>query len=431
MLRPVGVAVPAIATTSSAEYNSHTLPNFTDFWNVSPPLDYNDTLNAGWSQLPTLSQTEVYNGIAANRTYAHHPEIYARNNSVYLIHSSALIDEDSMGQNIWLTRSSDGGFTWTPSMEILPSALLPNQTSELNFSYWCNEGIQQRGLGALAIIDYNETLYALAETTNFWCAGSLGSGNHGAGRVARPINYDGSIAGDPCWVHQTNWTDFVGYPDTVYGTEYGMKYCDDAAALREILDQPDQVPAWSAWLYNGNLYTDNGVNYMQENTFAVWIEELDLWQRFWRDITATNNTMKVWVEYSQTGTDWYPVSEHRYGNRILETNIPDAKTKQFLLDVQDQQARVNILISNPRNNSNLVRQPLTIATARGPGLSQYKGVGVLRTNASSAIAPDTRDYKNLGFSYPTAVRVGDNLVVGYSENKENIWVSVLKIDDLP
>ncbi|KAK9412877.1 putative Sialidase domain-containing protein [Seiridium unicorne] len=428
MFSQTRLPITFLAATSSAQ---SILPNFTNFWDVSPPLDYNDTLYAGWSQLPALAEVEVYNGVDTNRTYAHHPEIYARNNSVYLIHSSGLVDEDSMGQNVWLTTSTDGGFTWTPSMEILPSALLPNQTSELNFSYWCNEGVQQRALGALTIIDYNETLYALGETTNFWCAGSLGSGNHGAGRVARPIGYDGSIAGDPCWIEKTNWTDFVGYPETVYGTEYGMKYCDDAAALRAILAEPDHVPAWSAWLYNGNLYTENGVNYMQENTFAVWIEELGVWQRFWRDITATNNTMKVWVEYSATGLDWYPVAEHRYGNRILETNIPDAKTKQFFLDVEDQEERVNVLISNPRNNSELVRQPLTIATARGSGLQQYKDVGVLRTNASSVIAPDTRDYKNQGFSYPTAIRVGDNLVVGYSENKENIWVSVLKIADLP
>ncbi|KAF7534821.1 hypothetical protein G7054_g5911 [Neopestalotiopsis clavispora] len=420
--------IPLVAADSVAE-----LPSFTNYWNVTPPLNYSDVLYAGWPQLPTLSDIEVYNGVAQGRTYAHHPEIYASNNSVYLIHSSALIDEDSMGQQIWLTTSQDGGFTWSPSAEILPSALLPNQSAELNFSYWCNEGIQQRALGGLTIIDYNETLFAVGETTNFWCAGALGSGNHGAGRVARPIRYDGSIAGDPCWVEKTNWTDYVGYPGTVYGTKYGMKDCDDAAALRDILQEPGRVPAWSAWLYNGNLYTENGVNYMQENTFAVWVEELGVWQRFWRDITAVNNTMKIWVEYSSTGLDWYPVSEHRYGNRILETNIPDAKTKQFMLDITgpEDDDKTHVLISNPRNNTELVRQPLSIATARGPGLQQYQGVGVLRTNASDAIAPDTRDYKNKGFSYPSAVRVGDNLVVAYSENKENIWVSVIRIEDLP
>ena len=76
----------------------------------------------------------------------------------------------------------------------------------------------------------------------------------------------------------------------------------------------------------------------------------------------------------------------------------------------------------------------------------YKNVGVLRTNASENIAPDTRgtlsqyhfefmlitsDYKNRGFSYPVAVQVGNKLVTAYSENKQNIWVSVVDVEDLP
>lgn len=46
-------------------------------------------------------------------------------------------------------------------------------------------------------------------------------------------------------------------------------------------------------------------------------------------------------------------------------------------------------ISNPRNNSELVRQPLTIAMSYGKDPS-YKNIGVVRTNASDDIVPDTR-----------------------------------------
>lgn len=55
----------------------------------------------------------------------------------------------------------------------------------------------------------------------------------------------------------------------------------------------------------------------------------------------------------------------------------------------------------------------------------YRGIGVLRTNASTVIAPDTRKLKRAMFSYPTAILVEGKLVVGYSENKENIWISVV------
>lgn len=408
---------------------------FTSLWNVSPPIDYNDTLYAGWSQLNFSAEIEIYNGISANRTYAHHPELYSRPNTsdVYIIHSSGLIDEDAMGQQIWFSQSQDGGFTWTPSHMVLPSALLPNQTQELNFSYWCNEGIQQRAVDALAILDYDDILYAVGQTTDFWCAGTLGSGNHAAGQYARPIYYNGTIAGDPCWIQKNNWTDYVRYNETLYGYKYNMQDCPNVEALRSLLQQPQEVPAWSDFVLNNDLYAADDLHSVQENTNAVWLPSVGVWQRFWRDVTATNNSERVWVEYSTTGEDWYPVVLEAYGNEIYETDIPDAKTKQFLLalpsDTDGDASRV--FVSNPRYNTELIRQPLTIATSRGEGLEPFTGIGVLRTNASDDIAPDTRDYKNQGFSYPSATRVGDNIVVGYSENKQNIWVSVISISDLP
>lgn len=79
-----------------------------------------------------------------------------------------------------------------------------------------------------------------------------------------------------------------------------------------------------------------------------------------------------------------------------------------------------------------MRQPLAIATSRGGGADQaYRGVGVLKTSADPSPAPDTRSYGNVGFSYPSAVQVGGRLVVAYSEDKENIWVSVVEVADLP
>ncbi|KAK4502255.1 hypothetical protein PRZ48_005680 [Zasmidium cellare] len=375
---------------------------FTQFWNVTPPINSNDTLYAGWPQIKVSAEIEIYNGVAHNhnRTYAHHPQLYARGNRhVYLIHSSAAVDEDSMGQNIWFSQSHDGGFTWTPSVPILPPALLKNQTQEGNFSYFCNEGIQQRALQADALIEHEGLLYAIAQTTDFWCAGDAGSGNHAAGRIVRPLHFNGSLAGDPCWIVKNNWTDYVRYNKTVYGTKYGMRHCEKARELSDLLAKPEYVPPWSDFEYNQAVYAADNNHSMQEVTHAVWLEHPGVWQRFWRDVSPMNNSMAVWVEYSRTGRDWYSHIEREYGNQIFETNIPDAKTKQFLLDLRD----LKLLFSNPRANTELVRQPLTIVSSRG---WTYEKVGVLRTNASTRIAPDTRDYKNRGFSYPAAVGVG-------------------------
>jgi hypothetical protein len=404
------------------------------YWQVNPPIRYNDTLYAGWDQLDVVKEVEVYSGRSVNRTYAHHPEILSHGDTVYLIHSSAPIDEDSMGQDVWITVSHDGGFTWSPSSSIIPAALLPNQTDTRNFTYWCNSQIWQRALQALTIVEVRGQVYAVAQTSNFYCYGSLGSGVKAAGRIARAVLPDGSAAADPCWLTKNEYTDALLFNETIFGIEYGMSYCEDKDALNALLAEPAEVPAWGDWLYNNELYAADGVHYMQEQTHAVWVSDDEVsaggyWQRFWRDITATNNTMAVWVEttYDPAGDSWYPTVLEEYGNQIFETNIPDAKTKQYLgvLATGDR-----YFISNPRNNSELIRQPLTIAMSRGADLS-YRTIGVIRTNASTDIVPDTRDYKNNGFSYPTAVQVGSNLVVAYSENKENIWVSVIAVETLP
>lgn len=83
----------------------------------------------------------------------------------------------------------------------------------------------------------------------------------------------------------------------------------------------------------------------------------------------------------------------------------------------------------PRNNPDKIRQPLTTVTSRGSN-GLYTGTGVLRTNSSTVIAPDTRKLKRRLFSYPTAIMVHGKLVVAYSENKENIRVNVVVLKNL-
>lgn len=413
-----------------------TPPSPDSYWQVSPPIDHSDALYAGWAQINNTRDILVYNGTAENRTYAHHPELYypSATGTVFLLHSSAPVDEDSMGQEVWISISQDEGVSWSVPHSILPAAMLANQTDPRNFTYWCDASIWQRALQALTVVEVNNVVFAIGQTTDFYCWGNLGSGSKAAGRIARPVDNNGHAAGDPCWLTMNEWTEPLLFNETIYGTQYSIKFCDDRDAINALLHEPAEVPAWGDWLYNHELYAADGVHYMQENTHAIWVsdnssESGGYWQRFWRDITATNNTMAVWVETTvdHTGADWYPQVLEEYGNPIYQTNIPDGKTKQFLglLDSGDR-----YLVSNPRNNTDLVRQPLTVALSRGSNLA-YKNIGVLRTGANTSPVPDTRDYKNIGFSYPSAVQVADMLVIAYSEDKENIWVSIVDTKDLP
>jgi hypothetical protein len=77
-----------------------------------------------------------------------------------------VIDEDSMGMELWGAISHDGGNTWTASQSLLPPSLLPNQTDVANFSYWCNEAIWQRAIGGLAILPVGDEVWGVGETTD-------------------------------------------------------------------------------------------------------------------------------------------------------------------------------------------------------------------------------------------------------------------------
>ncbi|KAK1710010.1 uncharacterized protein BDZ83DRAFT_591682 [Colletotrichum acutatum] len=416
---------------------THAKPPPSDtLWQVSPPLDYNDKLFAGWKQISVKAEIQIYNGVAENRTYAHHPELFAIGSHVLLIYSSAPVDEDSMGQDIWISTSSDNGSTWSSGRSLMPAALLPNQTVTYDWKYWCDRGIAQRAWQALTFVHLEGELYAIGQSGSRWCPGRWAS----AGRIARKISLSGEPLADPCWLEQNEFTRSELYAETVYGTEYSMEYCARACEINAVLRRPDEAPAWSPWLYNKGLYVADGLHQMEEQTFAVWHNDSDsstggYWQRHWRDITSeANNTHSVWVEYNADpkGNGWYPKIMNSHGNAIHQTNMPDAKTKQFLGKLDDTGDR--FLLSNPRYNAaDPQRQPLTLALSRGADQT-YKWIGVLRTNATKEIVPDTRDgIKNraFGFSYPSAVQVGRKLLIAYSENKENIWVSVVDISALP
>ena len=472
-----------LQTAKALEHPVPTPPITTNYWAITPPLNHTDALYAGLPQLRVLSETLVYNGTQIGRTYAHHPSVYYENDidddsgRVFLQYSTSPIDEDAIGQESWLSTSTDGGVSWSTGVSILPTALLENQTEvgTANYSFWCERRIWQRAVHPVGWVrvrvrgdvrgdvggEGNEKdggneeeddyiLYAVSQTTLRYCWGDDKKGTKAAGRIARRINRSGEVVGDPCWTEKNEWTDAVLFNETVYGTRYGMRYCEHAAYIERYLKEPATTPAWGSWLYSTKMYAADDVHDVQEPTNAVWFgpqynlssdnndsdgtaargERKGCWERFWRDISSSSiMSNKLWVEHtpSRSGETWYPKREEQHGNAIFETDIPDigSKTHYGVLPSGSK-----YLIHNPRNNPERYRQPLTIATGRVSDGGRFTGIGVLKTNASTVIVPDTRGLKRLMFSYPTAVLVGDRLVVGYSENKENVWVSVVRIGDL-
>ncbi|KAF2638469.1 hypothetical protein P280DRAFT_85020 [Massarina eburnea CBS 473.64] len=474
-----------LATTTSH-------PASTSYWQISPPLNTSDALTAGLPSLPLHSQTLVYNGTRHKRTYAHHPSLYTNNHGrLFLQYSTSPIDEDTTGQESWLSTSTDDGTTWSEGVSILPTALLDNQTDTgpANYSYWCEKNVWMRAVHPLAWVpirvtereratasspnntttnNNQETLYAVSQTTLRYCWSASTKGTKGGGRIARRIDSKGNAVGAPCWTEKNYWTEVARFNETIYGTRYGMRYCEHAAYIEEYLKEPDTTPAWGSWLYGTKMYAEDGVHDVQEPTHAVWFDGGNstyekgardergrkregkggeaYWQRFWRDISNSNTiSNKLWTEHTASlhGSSWYPNTLSQYNNSIYETDIPDVGSKAHYGIVPPNPNHpssnplslpLRFLIHNPLPNPSKYRQPLTIATSRGDSPA-FTGIGVLRTNASTIIAPDTRGLKRLMFSYPTAIVVGQGeggqkLVVSYSENKENIWVSVVRVRDL-
>ncbi|KAJ0383037.1 hypothetical protein COL922a_011311 [Colletotrichum nupharicola] len=245
-------------------------------WQISPPLNYSDVLYAGWEQIPVQKEIQIYNGVAENRTYAHHPELFSIGSNVFLIYSSAPVDEDSMGQDVWISTSNDSGLTWSPGKSLMPAALLPNQTEAYNWKYWCDRGIAQRAWQALTFVHLSDgSLYAIGQSGSRWCPGRWTS----AGRIAVEISLDGEPLQDPCWIEKNEWTDS---------------------------ERPDEAPAWSPWLYNNGLFAADGIHQMEEQTFAVWHDDADsptggYWQRHWGQIPSVEPKVgdKLIVAYSE------------------------------------------------------------------------------------------------------------------------------------
>ena len=116
----------------------------------------------------------------------------------------------------------------------------------------CSNHISQRAWQSVSLITSPQShiTYAVAVSTCFQCSPES-EWNYSAGRVARPLNLQTGVpAGEPCWLNQNELTESLEFQNTVYGTKYGMKYCEERDVLNELLARPENVPAWHASLYN-------------------------------------------------------------------------------------------------------------------------------------------------------------------------------------
>ena len=434
-------------------------------------------------QLPewALTHTTLYRADGTNAsstyTYAGYPLLYIVNGTSPLLlaaWASSVQDENADGQRVVYSAvrvSSPANRTNTtaaasPPAVLFPSAVPPARTFNVT-------GLL-RGLIPAAFVQLSDgSLYAVAELDGQSDVTGLpheGAGVRGTGygRVARQLSTaDGSIVGDVCWLEASKYA-----PGALDGTLYAVPpatpYCEaqDRAELIALLAAPATQPpsSWALESDNHPVVAGDGA-VLGEPTHAVPVANNETC-RLWRSlgpaaplnhtlyIECTNNTADATTAGWFNGTGDF---EHR-GNwtyaAITATNIPDANSRPFLgaFPASSGNARsyyrsyhsdanlTHFLLSNPVPTPDGVagtRSPLTVATSVDAGLS-FSAIAALR---SAPTAPRYKGYgKNAGYMYPSAVvRAGgyvngsslDVLHVLYAENKEDIVLTSVAVNDLP
>ncbi|KAH7090103.1 hypothetical protein BKA62DRAFT_835106 [Auriculariales sp. MPI-PUGE-AT-0066] len=378
-------------------------------------LNASDTVLAGLPVLPGVSHIQVHSGSGSGRTYAHHAITEYIDSTLYVAWSSGMIDEDQMGQQSWIakgTKASNGTWTFTSPRVVFSSALLSNQTAEQNYTYWCSNDITQRGSQPNAFVKFKSSVYAVIEAVDITCYNSGGS------KYTQLV-----LDRAPMEEHQV--------PNALCANPLRTK-------LTTLLNRPDIQPMTNEKLINvGTYLASDGVHSLQEVTHAVWFDDgtntgKGYWQRFWRDTSSvSSNSLVTWTEFSTSvdGSDWFPAVVQSGTNKIVKTNIPDSNTKTFYGAVTLSSGPATFLVHNPQYYADTRwRQPLSISVAHDR--IHFNTDHVIRTNASQSFVADTRGVKRVGLSYPHATVAEDEIIVAYSEDKENIWITRIPLSSL-
>ncbi|KAI5357813.1 putative glycosyl hydrolase, five-bladed beta-propellor domain superfamily [Septoria linicola] len=427
-------SLAALALTASCA----DVPSDNNLWKVPARLK-DGSQELAWQQLPANGAVKVDVASADGRKFSHYPFIYNVGGTLYLLFSASANDVDGMGQDVRIASSTDAGITWTKPEVAFPSALLPNQTSVEDSKSYCDQGIPQRALQPLTIAflpggdEGSFQVFAVAQSSDNICPGYFQS----AGRIARELDVRGSglFKGDPCWIETNDYTGAHEWAETVYGTQYQMKVCDNKDVINAAISQPDNLGPVATELFNAPIIASDGQHNVSYPTKAEWVGAYDdgYWQRFWSDVSVRNTTGSAWVEYStdKDGKNWYPATTS--GSAIRETNIYQVAEKAHYGAFSGSE-QLRYYVSNAGMNDKLDQIILTVATSRGDDPA-FNGIGIVRGgDAGSEVSAGTRPAVHSGlpgFYWPSAAEVGDKLAIAYSENRQAIWVSVLNMTDLP
>jgi hypothetical protein len=331
-----------------------------------------------------MTTSEIYHGGPESGRYSLHAHLAHHDGVVYAAWSNHPVDEDAPGQRVLLARSDDLGSTWSEFVEAIPPIDRVSNADE--------DGHGRRTMCANGFATVDGRLYVIAEAWQH--GGNYRLPDMGLGRLAREVVPE---FGEPFWLGPAP-SPLAGIPDHPSGAPALV------ARTLEEFTRPEHFPAWDFTGFTSDFELSTG-EWMCEPT-SSWRTADGTWWRLFRDFRKSH---RDYVSTSPDGVVW---------SAPEPTTIPDASARTSIVQLDSGAV---IALSNPRTGDtgdHAGRDPL-VATVALDGLD-FSHATVLAQGAR----PQRHDgrWKARGFHYPHAIVVGDQLLVVYAVNKEDIEV---------
>jgi hypothetical protein len=343
-------------------------------------FDETDTTHLGLQQLP-IERTVVYEATEDNWKFSHTSNLVVFNNNLHLMWSNGMVDEDSAGQRILYSTSSDG-INWSEPHPIMtPDTMSDNEKGALMSSGWhVHKGVlvgYATWSESSRFMDFEQTMLRAVTTTdgNSWSKPQeVVPGTFLEG--PRQLNDNTLILLGQGASHQPLFY-YSSNPD---GLNDGKEAVIDA-----------HVPA--GWPEPSGFIRPDG------SVVAV--------------LRTTRDLARLWATESfDGGRTWI---------NTWETNFPDAWARTSAGNLP---CGTSFIVSNPIRAVN--RDIMTIALSEDGNL--FDRAFVLLQGAPAL--KFSGKYKRPGFQYPNARVWGDHLYVAYTVGKEDVEVVRVKLDAL-
>ena len=359
--------------------------------NVTPRLkegviDTTQHETLGLKPTDTIRTITIFKAGEGTDHYANGVVMTAFKDAIYCMWQSSPKDEDSDDTWVAYCRSTDGGETWSrPEPLAMPTAdyyctsggwLVNGDTLTAYIDTW-EKGQEPRG---------GKTLYMTSTDGETWSQMQ-------AVRMADGSEMDGVLEQDPFPLPDGRIVGAVHF-------QPGLHVCP------AFTDDPSGKSGWQ----RGNFEGEDRGKQSRELEPSQYLQPDGTIVMLFRD--QSSSFRKLASFSTDRGENW---------SKPIETNIPDARTKQCAGNLPDGTA---FMVCCPSNGK--WRWPLVLLLSRDGKI--FDKAILLRSGLPDDLLPRRYEgrYKTLGYSYPKAFVYQNKLYVGYSVNKEQVDCTIIQ-----